>query len=134
MFECRGCGAILRGRKARVYCSNACQRKSERRQLVDLWLTTGIAYPGSKAGHYVRRHVAQEQGGVCAICGLGELWNGQPLVLVLDHIDGDATNNWRTNLRLVCPNCDSQLPTYKSRNKGRGRHSRRARYSKGQSY
>lgn len=33
------------------------------------------------------------------------------------HIDGDASNNFRDNLRLVCPNCDSQLDTYKSRNK-----------------
>ena len=41
-------------------------------------------------------------------------WLGLPLALVLDHIDGDPTNNRRENLRLVCPNCDSQLPTYKS--------------------
>ena len=40
----------------------------------------------------------------------------------------------RENLRLVCPNCDSQLPTYKSRNRGSGRHSRRQRYRDGQSY
>ena len=51
-----------------------------------------------------------------------------------DHIDGDATNNRRENLRLVCPNCDSQLPTYKSRNRGKGRHFRRQRYANGQSY
>ena len=42
-------------------------------------------------------------------------------------------NNIISNLRLVCPNCDSQLPTYKNRNKGNGRHSRRVRYSKGKS-
>ncbi|BBY81802.1 hypothetical protein MPUL_29600 [Mycolicibacterium pulveris] len=57
---------------------------------------------------------------------------GLPLTLVLDH--GDPTNNRRENLRLVCPDCDSQLPTYKSRNRGKGRHFRRQRYANGQSY
>jgi len=56
------------------------------------------------------------------------------LVLVLDHIDGDSRNNVRENLRMVCPNCDSQLPTYKSKNRGKGRHFRRERYANGQSY
>jgi hypothetical protein len=60
-------------------------------------------------------------------------WHGKPLVFVLDHIDGNADNNARGNLRMVCPNCDSQLPTYKNRNLGRGRSSRRQRYSRGQS-
>ena len=41
------------------------------------------------------------------------------------HIDGDASNNFRDNLRLVCPNCDSQLDTYKSRNKNSTRTHRK---------
>ncbi|WIM86214.1 hypothetical protein PT015_14985 [Candidatus Mycobacterium wuenschmannii] len=43
-------------------------------------------------------------------------------------------HNRRENLRLICPNCDSQLPTYKARNRGSGRHYRRQRYANGQSY
>lgn len=43
------------------------------------------------------------------------------LHFILDHIDGDASRNDRDNLRLICPNCDSQLPTYKSRNKNSAR-------------
>lgn len=58
----------------------------------------------------------------------------QELIFVLDHIDGDASNNLRVNLRLVCPNCDSQLPTYKNRNRGNGRAWRRQRYADGKSY
>ena len=73
---------------------------------------------------------------VALLCDLrrSQQWLGLPLALVLDHIDGDPTNNRRENLRLVCPNCDSQLATYKSRNRGNGRDYRRQRYADGQSY
>ncbi len=99
-----------------------------------LWLATGEAYPGSGRSHYVRLHLLAEQQGRCAICEVPGEWNNAPLALVLDHIDGDSGNNARENLRLVCPNCDTQLPTCKSRNRGRGRHTRRTRYSDGLSY
>lgn len=89
---------------------------------------------GSYQGHYLRDYLAQAQGDRCATCGIGNEWHGAPLVFVLDHIDGDPTANRRENLRLICPNCDSQLPTFKSRNRGRGRYLRRARYTRGQSY
>jgi len=41
--------------------------------------------------------------------------------MILDHIDGNASHNTRDNLRCVCPNCDSQLDTYKSKNKNGSR-------------
>ena len=61
--------------------------------------------------------------GCCSICGISE-WNGKELPLILDHIDGNASNNDLKNLRLVCSNCDSQLPTYKSKNKNSARRNR----------
>jgi hypothetical protein len=75
-----------------------------------------------------------ESGKKCSICGLEDFWNNQPINMILDHIDGDSTNNTMSNLRLVCPNCDSQLPTFKSRNYGHGRAWRRKRYHDGDSY
>ena len=64
----------------------------------------------------------------CSICGLSE-WNNNPIVLILDHIDGNPYNNIPENLRLVCPNCNSQLPTFAGKNKGKGRIERRRRYA-----
>jgi len=55
----------------------------------------------------------------CQVCGLGEQWCGKTLVLRMDHINGDRTDNRIENLRLVCPNCDSQLPTFAGRNIGK---------------
>jgi hypothetical protein len=134
MFECLGCGVVAKGRRSRVYCSNACQMAATQRRLVAAWLTTGVCVAGSGKGHYVRSHLLVEQAGRCARCGIEGEWKDAPLAFVLDHIDGDSSNNHRENLRLICPNCDSQLPTFKSRNKGRGRAWRRQRYANGQSY
>ena len=51
----------------------------------------------------------------CAICGLIE-WQNHPLVLQLDHINGNNTDNRLENLRLLCPNCHSQTDTYTGKN------------------
>ena len=50
-------------------------------------------------------------------CGLGPIWNGKPMPLILDHINGVNNDHRLLNLRFVCSNCDSQLSTYKSRNR-----------------
>lgn len=52
----------------------------------------------------------------CAICGMSPEWHGMPLVLILDHENGVNDDNRLPNLRLVCPNCNSQLPTFAGRN------------------
>jgi hypothetical protein len=134
MSQCRACGVILTRPSQKVFCNNACQRSEERGKKTAAWLATGRAVIAGQKDHYVRRHILEEQDACCAICGIADLWNDQELVLVLDHIDGNATNNRRDNLRLICPNCDSQLPTFKSRNRGNGRHYRRQRYADGKSY
>ena len=47
----------------------------------------------------------------CSICGQLPEWQGQPLTLILDHINGTNNDDRLENLRWVCPNCNMQLPT-----------------------
>lgn len=48
----------------------------------------------------------------CQICKLLPIWNNNPIVLVLDHINGNHRDNQLHNLRFLCPNCNSQTPTF----------------------
>lgn len=53
----------------------------------------------------------------CAICGNTGEWNGQKLILQLDHINGNHMDHRLSNLRFLCPNCHSQTTTFSGKNK-----------------
>lgn len=50
----------------------------------------------------------------CRECRIAE-WQGRPLVLHLDHINGVHDDNRLENLRLLCPNCHSLTDTFCNR-------------------
>ena len=52
---------------------------------------------------------------VCEECGVGDEYNNKPLVHELEHIDGNNKNNSLDNLKILCPNCHSQTPTFRGR-------------------
>ena len=112
------------------YCSRQCSSQAVYFSGFFNWLFIGRS---SVKNPTLRKYLSDIDGYKCGVCGISE-WNGKPITLEVDHIDGRSEDNSPDNVRLVCPNCHSQTATYKGRNRGKGRHSRRERYSLGKSY
>lgn len=135
-FTCRHCQTpqtVKSGNKERHFCNSMCQQLFLQKQMTDNWLATGFANSQSlsHSNNYIKRYLLQSQNQKCACCQHDNIWQNKELIFILDHIDGNSNNNDRNNLRLICPNCNSQLPTFAGRNKGSGRHYRRQRYANG---
>jgi hypothetical protein len=124
--DCIVCGEKVRN-TYKKYCSIECSNKNHLETQLEKFSN------GETSVRVQKKYLIIQNGHKCSICELEE-WCGQKIPLVMDHIDGNAENNLPANLRLVCGNCDMQLPTYKSKNKGNGRAFRRQRYAEGKSY
>lgn len=53
----------------------------------------------------------------CQGCGNKE-WQGVPIPLELEHINGISNDHRKENLRILCPNCHALTPTYRGKNIG----------------
>ena len=121
-FNCLHCNkenTIKRNHKNK-FCDNNCQ---------SAYQFTEITIPKFNRGEVstrrtLHRILKETIGYFCAECRNDGNYNGKQLSLQLDHIDGDAGNNFPNNLRLLCPNCHSQTDTFVAKNKGNGRNAR----------
>jgi heterodisulfide reductase subunit B len=49
------------------------------------------------------------------VCGLGTVWQDKPLVLQVEHKNGNSLDDRPENLTFLCPNCHTQTDTWGSR-------------------
>lgn len=119
--NCLHCGSKL-FKSINTFCSGECSSEYVRKQYEQEVESQGgfgniVSYTAAK------KYLIRKRGHLCEICKNTE-WLGKPIPLVFDHVDGRSNNNKLTNVRLVCGNCDMQLPTYKSKNKNSDRKER----------
>lgn len=98
--------------KMKLYDFDEHQRTVQKKNLANSW-----SRPWEEMAHgSARKRLLEETNYTCQKCGTGNNWEGEPLSLELDHIDGNNKNRKRENLRILCPNCHSQTPTHRSKN------------------
>lgn len=134
-MNCIYCGKELNQSRNSTgkYCDNKCQGSHKKEKIIKLWENEEYSI-NQKIPKSIKEYLLAEQNFKCSICGMSNNWNNKQIIFICDHIDGNSQNNKKENLRLICPNCDSQLETFKGRNRGNGRFLRRLRYKENKSF
>lgn len=116
-YNCLHCGKENKcgNSKTNKFCNNVCQAKYKWENETVPRIEAGLLNSGAPA---LKKYIVETQGEVCSECGQTNTWNNKPLVLQLDHIDGDSDNNYPSNLRILCPNCHTQTETHGSKGQG----------------
>jgi len=115
VIECLTCKEQFRRRKpSQKYCSHNCSNTARKGIRYDGTAVKDRAHNGSKNYNML----CDRDGEKCSepTCSVSTEWNNKIIRLHVDHIDGVHANNDPANLRLLCPNCHSQTPTYGAKN------------------
>lgn len=112
-FTCINCGSTKKfsHQQFNKFCSNTCFNEHQK-----ISSTKKIESGEVLSFHLMRKYLLETRG-MCEECGITDTYNGKPITLQCDHINGDNDNHSLNNLRLLCPNCHSQTHTWCGRNK-----------------
>jgi predicted DNA-binding protein YlxM (UPF0122 family) len=79
----------------------------------DMFIANSLVSRGTIKRHIINNNLLLYK---CDLCKQDEWWNGSKMSLILDHINGIRNDHRLENLRFVCPNCNSVLPTHCRKN------------------
>ena len=130
MRTCAYCDSKIIGKYQNKYCNQQCYDLDVIKISDEKYLLGLLMHPKTVKSAYLRHNPE-----ICVLCNIGTEWNGKPLVLQLDHIDGNSDNNMPSNLQLLCPNCHTQTETFGSKQTiAAGKHKQTKRNSYLQQY
>jgi 5-methylcytosine-specific restriction endonuclease McrA len=91
------------------------QKRNNKYETKDILINN---FQGSVNGNNIKSRLYKEglKTPCCELCGQDENWITGKISLILDHISGNNKDNRIENLRIICPNCDAALPTFKAKN------------------
>ncbi|MBC8306695.1 MAG: HNH endonuclease [Pelagibacterales bacterium] len=88
----------------------------ERKTLKQLCIQQGKYHRGGLKRRLLKENILENK---CSECGQMPFYNNKILILQLDHVNGNNTDNRIENLRILCPNCHSQTSTFSGKNKSK---------------
>lgn len=123
LFNCLNCGKEKRKHSGKnnvnKYCDVKCQNEYKFKNEILPIFEKGLISNRPT----LRKILIKLNGNKCAICNITK-WNNKSITLQVDHIDGNVGNDSPKNVRIICPNCHSQTPTFGGGTIGKGRGSR----------
>lgn len=115
LYKCLNCNIekICGKNSSGKYCSISCQQEYQYKTVIKPKIESGEYY--SVSSKVLKKYLIETRGYKCELCPVGETWNDKPIILQVDHIDGNSDDCSPKNIRLLCPNCHSQTDTFNNK-------------------